>query len=132
MLVMFAAIVFNWLIKSSTDSVILFLERYVLSLVIEKLILLLYPFYQTQHDRVVWKKWCDMKSINCNCFSLISAATPYTQLLIFAKWSPGWHIEFVSWEFRKLTKWARGSNCFQHLFIIIKYYIFQPIFIKSI
>jgi hypothetical protein len=41
MVVMFAAIVFNWFFKRSTDSVILFLERYVLSLVIEKLILLL-------------------------------------------------------------------------------------------
>ncbi len=51
------------------------------------------PFLPTKlHDRFSWKEWYIMQNLNFICLSLI-AASSYTQVLIFTKKLPPWHLQ---------------------------------------
>jgi hypothetical protein len=57
----------------------------------------MYVNYPTQHDRVSQKKRCIIKNINLFCLSTIDTASSDTQLQVFTKKSPAWHIQW-NWQ----------------------------------
>ncbi len=65
------------------------------------------PFYQTQHDHVSLKKRCTIKNINLFCLSLIDAVSSDTQLQVFTKKSPAWHIQ---WNWQSSENWANEKE----------------------